>query len=94
MQSEKFHIPRSRGPIHPLAKELSKRSLPTSFFMPRVPFLMRGIASRISSALGLGEFCDHGRDASEVLAAAENTLATQRRGLIMLHWLDVDGRVC
>jgi phosphopentomutase len=90
MQSERFHIPRSRGPVHPLAKELSKQSLPTSFFMPRVPFLMRGIASRISGALGLGEFRDHGRNANEVLAAAENNLATQRRGLIMLHWLDAD----
>lgn len=90
MQSERFHIPRSRGPVHPVAKELAKQSMPTSFFMPRVPFLMRGIASRISSALGLGEFRDHGRDASEVLAAAQKNLATQRRGLIMLHWLDAD----
>jgi predicted AlkP superfamily pyrophosphatase or phosphodiesterase len=90
MQSEHFHIPRSRGPVHPLAKELSKQSLPTSFFMPRVPFLMRGIASRISSVLGLGEFRDHGRDAGEVLSAAQTNLATQRRGLIMMHWLDAD----
>jgi predicted AlkP superfamily pyrophosphatase or phosphodiesterase len=90
IQSEHFHLPRPRGPVHPLAKELAKHSLPTSFFMPQVPFLMRGIASRISTMLGLGEFRNHGRDATEVLAAARNNLETQRRGLIMMHWLDAD----
>jgi predicted AlkP superfamily pyrophosphatase or phosphodiesterase len=90
MQSERFHIPRSRGPVHPVAKELAKRSLPSSFFMPQVPFLMRGIASRISVALGLGEFRHHGRNASDVLGAAQKNLATQRDGLIVLHWLDAD----
>ena len=90
IQSEHFHIPRPRGPVHPLAKELAKHSLPTSFFMPQVPFLMRGIAARISTLLGLGEFRNHGRDAEDVLAAARRNLETQRRGLIMMHWLDAD----
>jgi predicted AlkP superfamily pyrophosphatase or phosphodiesterase len=90
IQSERFHLPRPRGPVHPLAKELSKHSLPSSFFMPRVPFLMRGIASRISTKLGLGEFRNHGRDAGDVLGAARANLASQRSGLIMLHWLDAD----
>jgi predicted AlkP superfamily pyrophosphatase or phosphodiesterase len=90
IQSEHFQIPRPRGPVHPLAKELAKRSMPTSFFMPQVPFLMRGIAARISTALGLGEFRNHGRDADDVLAAAGKNLESQRRGLIMMHWLDAD----
>lgn len=90
IQSEHFHIPRPRGPVHPVAKELAKASLPTSFFMPQVPFLMRGIAARISTMLGLSEFRNHGRDAKDVLAAARKNLETQRRGLIMMHWLDAD----
>jgi predicted AlkP superfamily pyrophosphatase or phosphodiesterase len=90
IQSEHFHIPRPRGPVHPLAKELARHSMPTSFFMPQVPFLMRGIAARISTMLGLGEFRNHGRNADEVLGAARSNLETQRRGLIMLHWLDAD----
>jgi predicted AlkP superfamily pyrophosphatase or phosphodiesterase len=90
IQSEHFHIPRPRGPVHPIAKELAKHSLPTSFFMPRVPFLMRGIAARISTMLGLGEFRNQGNNADEVLAAARTTLDSQRRGLIMMHWLDAD----
>jgi predicted AlkP superfamily pyrophosphatase or phosphodiesterase len=90
IQSEHFHIPRPRGPVHPIAKELSRHSLPTSFFMPRVPFLMRGIASRISKLLGLSEFRPSGRDAGHVLEAARTNLQTQRSGLIMLHWLDAD----
>lgn len=90
MQSERFRIPRSRGPVHPLAKELARHSLPSSFFMPQVPFLMRGIAGRLATALGLGLFRHHGHNADEVLAAARSTLASQRRGLIVLHWLDAD----
>jgi predicted AlkP superfamily pyrophosphatase or phosphodiesterase len=90
IQSEHFHIPRPRGPVHPIAKELARHALPTSFFMPRVPFLMRGIAARIASLLGLRETRFHGRNADEVLAAAQPNLETQQRGLIMLHWLDAD----
>ncbi len=90
MQSEHFRIPRPRGPIHPVAKELAKHSLPSSFFMPQVPFLMRGIASTFSTMLGLGEFRPHGEDAGDVLGAARKNLENQRRGLIMLHWLDAD----
>ena len=89
-QSEHFFLSRPRGTLHPLAKELSRHSLPTSFFMPRVPFLMKGIASRIASLLGLGEARFQGRDAHEVLAAARQNLDTQRRGLIVMHWLDAD----
>jgi bisphosphoglycerate-independent phosphoglycerate mutase (AlkP superfamily) len=58
--------------------------------MPQVPFLMRGIAGRLATALGLGLFRHHGTNADEVLAAARSTLASQRRGLIVLHWLDAD----
>jgi predicted AlkP superfamily pyrophosphatase or phosphodiesterase len=90
IQSERFHLPRPRGPVHPIARELSKHSLPSSFFMPQVPFLMRGIASRLSVMLGLGEFRHQGRDAQDVLAAARRSLESQRRGLIMMHWLDAD----
>ena len=90
MQSEHFRIPCPSGPVHPLAKELAKQSLPSSFFMPQVPFLMRGIASRFATMLGLGEFRNHGRDAADVFAAARKNLESQRRGLIMMHWLDAD----
>jgi predicted AlkP superfamily pyrophosphatase or phosphodiesterase len=90
MRSEHFYLPRPRGAVHPVAKELARHSLPTSFFMPRVPFLMRGIAARISSMLGIGEMRNHGRDADDVLGAARTNLETQRRGLIVLHWLDAD----
>jgi predicted AlkP superfamily pyrophosphatase or phosphodiesterase len=90
MQSERFRLPRSRGPVHPLARELARHSLPSSFFMPQVPFLMRGIAGRLATALGLGLFRHHGQNADEVLAAARSTIASQRRGLIVLHWLDAD----
>jgi predicted AlkP superfamily pyrophosphatase or phosphodiesterase len=89
-QSEHFFLSRPRAKVHPLAKELLRHALPTSFFMPRVPFFMTGIASRLASLLGLGEARFHGRDADEVLSAARPALESQRRGLIMMHWLDAD----
>jgi len=90
IRSERIQLPRPRGPVHPVARELARHSMPSSFFMPRVPFLMRGIASKLATALGLGLFRHHGDDAGEVLAAARRSLDTQTRGLIVLHWLDAD----
>jgi len=88
--SEHFHIPRPRGPVHPLAAELARHSMPTSFFMPQVPLLMRGVASRLATRLGIGESRFQGRDANDVIACARARLQTQRRGLIVMHWLDAD----
>jgi arylsulfatase A-like enzyme len=90
MRSEHFRIPRPSGPLHPLAKELAAHSLPSSLFMPQVPFLMRGIAATFGSMLGIGELRMRGDSADEILASARTQLATQRRGLIVLHWLDAD----
>lgn len=90
MQSERFRVPRPTGPVHPLAKELGKHSLPSSFFMPQVPLLLRGFAGQMAAALGIGTFSGRGRDANDVLDSARAQIATQESGLIVLHWLDAD----
>lgn len=90
VQSTRFHIPRSRGPVHPLPRVLAEAGYPTSAFMCRVPWLMRGIARRIASRLGIGSANFHGTRASDVLACAHRALHAQRRGLILLHWPDCD----
>ena len=49
VQSDRFHIPRGAGPIHPVAHELHRHGLPSSGFMGHVPWLMRGLAHRMVS---------------------------------------------
>jgi len=90
VQSTRFRIPRSRGPVHPLPRVLAEAGYPTAAFMCRVPWLMRGIARRIAGRLGVGAATFRGARASDVLACARDALRAQRRGLILLHWPDCD----
>lgn len=90
LQSDRFHLPRPRGPVHPLAKELSVQAMPTSAFLGQVPFLMNGLAQKIAGVLGIGEARFTGRGAIEIVAAAKRQIETQRRGLIVMHWPDAD----
>jgi predicted AlkP superfamily pyrophosphatase or phosphodiesterase len=90
LRSERFHIPRARGTLHPLPKLLADHSLPTSAFLSRVPLLMGGLAQRIATFAGIGEARFEGRGAFDVLAAASRNLEEQRRGLIIMHWPDAD----
>lgn len=90
LQSDRFHIPRRRGPIDPLPKLLAAHSLPSSAFLAQVPFLFRGIASRIAAYAGAHETRFVGQDSAAILAAGSSTIATQRRGLILFHWPDAD----
>ncbi len=90
LQSDRFQLPRARGEIHPMAKELRSHSLPTSAFLGQVPWLMQGLAHRIAGAAGVGEARFTGRSAREILESAHRTLETQRRGLIVFHWPDAD----
>lgn len=90
VQSTRFHIPRSRGLMRPLPRVLAEAGYPSSGFMCRVPWLMRGIARRIAGRLGVGTTGFHGTHADDVLAGAARTLRAQRHGLILLHWPDCD----
>lgn len=90
VRSDRFHIPRPSGPVHPVPRVLAEAGLPSSAFMCRVPLLMRGVARRIASSLGVAGACLAGRTAPDVLANAHDTLRTQRHGLILFHWPDGD----
>ena len=90
VQSPRFHIPRRRGRTRPLPRVLAEAGYPSSGFMCRVPWLMRGIARRIAGRLGVETTGFHGTHASDVLARAALALRAQRRGLILLHWPDCD----
>ncbi|MFI5312423.1 MAG: alkaline phosphatase family protein [Gemmatimonadales bacterium] len=90
LDSSRLRIPRSRGPLHPLPRELSRMGLPTSVFMHRIPWIFTGFAKRAAERLGVEDAHFGGREAIEILAAARERLLRQREGLIVLHWPDAD----
>ena len=90
VQSDRFQVPRSRGPLHPLPKQLAARSLPTSAFLAQMPFLMGGLAQKLAAVAGVGEARFSGKNALEIFRASERALEAQRRGLIIFHWPDAD----
>jgi predicted AlkP superfamily pyrophosphatase or phosphodiesterase len=90
LQSERFHIPRPRGALHPLPRLLADHALPTSAFLAAMPTLFGGIAHRIAAHLGIQQAHFRGKSCDEILATATRTLRGQRRGLIVLHLPDAD----
>jgi predicted AlkP superfamily pyrophosphatase or phosphodiesterase len=90
LESDRFHIPRSRGPMHLIPRLLADAGQPTSAFIHHVPFLYAALAKRIARHVGVTKAHFGGECAEAILAAAQPTLEQQRRGLIMLHWPDAD----
>ncbi len=90
LRSDRFHLPRRQGALHPLPRQLAACGLPTHGFVRELPFVFRGIARRIARYLGFDAACFTGRGAREILFAAWDALASQERGLILLHWPDAD----
>jgi arylsulfatase A-like enzyme len=89
-RSDRFHVPRPAGPVHPVPRELARRALPSAAYMAHVPWLMRPLASRIAKALGFGAARFRGRGALDIVTVARRRLQQQRDGLILLHWPDAD----
>lgn len=90
LMSEKFHLPRSSGPLHPLPRTLAAHSMPSSAFLAKMPLLFTGIAHRLASHLGFTETSFRGGNSAEIHAAARRTLREQTRGLVLMHWPDAD----
>lgn len=90
LQSDRFHLPRPTGALHPLPRLLAAQGLPSSAFLAAMPVLFSGIANRIAAHLGVTHARFRGRDCSEILDTARSTLKEQTRGLIVMHWPDAD----
>lgn len=90
LQSERFHIPRAKGPLHPLPRILADHALPTSAFLAAMPTLFSGIAHRIAAHLGIQQAHFRGKSCDEIVATAQRALRDQRRGLIVVHLPDAD----
>ncbi|MEP6729723.1 MAG: alkaline phosphatase family protein [bacterium] len=90
LTSDRFHIPYSRGPVHPLPRTLRDAGLKTSAFLFRPPFLFRRLAQRLSERLGIDAPHFVGQCAAEIVREAEATLEMQRSGFVLLHLPDAD----
>jgi arylsulfatase A-like enzyme len=90
LQSERFHLPKPKGALHPLPRHLASHGLPTSAFLASMPLLFGSIARRIAAHAGVGQAKFSGRCALDILSAARPALRDQRNGLILMHWPDAD----
>jgi arylsulfatase A-like enzyme len=88
--SDRFHVPRRRGPVDPLPRVLSTAGFPSSAFIGSLPALYAGLARQIARHVGLGRAVCSGDTARAIVASARPALAEQERGLIVLHWPDAD----
>ena len=89
-ESDRFHIPRPRGPVMPLPRALAAGGYPSTALIAEIPLIFRPAARQIVARLGIGESRFVGRDSAGVLLAAQRSLVSQRRGLILMHWPDAD----
>jgi predicted AlkP superfamily pyrophosphatase or phosphodiesterase len=87
--SDRLFIPRTAG-LTPLPEVLSRGGFPSTAFMGDVAPIFRMFAWRVGRRLGLKMLSTNGKTAPEILLAARETLRSQRRGLIVLHWPDAD----
>jgi arylsulfatase A-like enzyme len=90
LSSDRFHIPRPRVALDPLPALVARAGLPVSSFVRTVPLVFRPFARACASKLGIRSPVFVGDTAPQILDAARETLRTQRHGLIVVHWPDVD----
>lgn len=88
--TDRFHIPRSAGPIHPVPRCLRDAGVPTTTFIHCIPYVFRGIAGRMTRMLGVAEPHFVGSTARDLVDAARRCLEERRRGLVLLHLPDAD----
>jgi arylsulfatase A-like enzyme len=90
LRSDRLHIPRASAPLTPLPRALADAGYRTSAYLASLPRLFRGIANRITSALGVERASFFGEGAHEILEAARPELVAAEPGLVFLHWPDAD----
>ncbi|HUX33622.1 MAG TPA: alkaline phosphatase family protein [Gemmatimonadaceae bacterium] len=90
LTSDRFHIPRSRGPVSPLPSLLDEAGYVTTACMAEVPMLYRRIARGLARRLGVQRPSFAGAGADEILRGARPWLTSQRSGLLLFHWPDAD----
>ncbi len=90
LQSDRFHLPRARGALHPWPRLIADQALPTTFMMAHIPVWFAPVARGFAARLGVNGAHFAGRSCTEIGAAASAVLARQREGVVLLHWPDAD----
>jgi arylsulfatase A-like enzyme len=90
LRSDRFHLPRASGPLHPLPRVLAAQGMPSAAFFAAVPMLFVPVAHRIASRLGFTQSRLRGTHSAEIHAAARTVVREQRSGLVLQHWPDAD----
>jgi hypothetical protein len=90
LESDRFHIPRTRRPLQPLARCLRGAGIPTSGFVRKIPLIFRGVAAAMTKALGVCDPHFEGEHAIDIVGAARHRLRDRRPGFMMLHLPDAD----
>lgn len=90
LTSDRFHIPRSRGPVAPLPRVLHEGGYVTAACLADVPLLYRRIARGLARRLGVARPSFSGDGAHAILETARPWLSSQRSGLLLFHWPDAD----
>lgn len=90
VRSDRFALPRPDAQLRCLGRTVAAAGLPVSGFVRQVPWLLRPLAARLVSALGLTTVRFAAPHAHSLLHAALPFVAQQHRGLLIMHWPDGD----
>lgn len=90
IRGDHFHVPRQTCHVHPVPRCLRGVGIPTTTFLRSIPWIFRGVASRIGKALGVAMPHFVGHCAADIVLAARRTLEHRKRELIVLHLPDAD----
>jgi hypothetical protein len=90
MQTDRLSFPRHLGRLETLPRVIAGDGFQTSAFMCEVPSTISGTAGLIGRELGFQSLSFSGNTSAEILRCAVHALCSQRRGLIALHFADVD----
>ncbi len=90
VDSDRFRVPDPSRALMTVPHVVCAAGLPSSGFVRQVPWLIRPLARRIVSALGLSAAHFVTANAHALLTAALPTLRTQRDGFVIIHWPDCD----
>ena len=90
IRDDRFRVPDPTRTLDTLPAVLRRDGLPSTGIVRQVPWLIRPLARRIVTSLGLSETHFAGANAHALLAASIPALRSQRTGLIVMHWPDCD----
>ncbi len=90
MKTDRFSFPRSLSRVDTLPRLIATEGFQVSGFMEDISPAIRGTAGLVGRELGFQSLSFKGRTCADILSSAVGALCTQRRGMIAIHFSDVD----